>query len=336
MTKSLDQTKSRSRKNTAIKREKGKKTEKQLIYNEEDEILYTLSAGEAETIAKENSDDADALKGLAVSFLQQSKMSGSPKDFHNLSVNYSRKDDYINACRILERGLELYPNDVDLLADFLRSGINCDMYPKLENVYRRLQNISKMRWTWRGFSFSIDYLLFCAGNICDDNGLTEIKYKALELVKEYERYYPDSEDIFICKYDIYMFFNQIENAEKSLKEAMQKSKVHDRCALRYADIMFDKGEYEKAYEAIKMCLRSAAKSQNTVNLSYVYMLSGLCKISIYYDELREHKDIIRDIYRDFRIARDDLDNPSYDVIMEKQIRILEIKSGVYYDDIIED
>ena len=162
------------------------------------DIYYLFSAGEAESIAKDNYNDSFALKQLAENFLNQSQITGSPNEFHNLSVNYSRKDDYINSCRILEKALEIYPNHTDLLADYLNSGINCPRTVKLDAVYNRLQKIPKMRWTWRSFSFSIDFMLYLATNLNNVDELNEIKRNALTLAEEYQNYFPDLEDVFIC------------------------------------------------------------------------------------------------------------------------------------------
>lgn len=300
------------------------------------DIYYLFSAGEAESIAKDNYNDSFALKQLAENFLNQSQITGSPNEFHNLSVNYSRKDDYINSCRILEKALEIYPNHTDLLADYLNSGINCPRTVKLDAVYNRLQKIPKMRWTWRSFSFSIDFMLYLATNLNNVDELNEIKRNALTLAEEYQNYFPDLEDVFICKYSIYLFFNDQKMAEKSLDEAVKKIKVCDRCALRYADILFEKGEFRKAYEMILQCIKVSTQNQKSTDLSYAYMLLGLCKILIFYDQLDSNTDIVKSIYKDFRIARESSGSANYDIVMEKQIRILEIKSGIFYDDVIDE
>ena len=66
----------------------------------------TKSAGEVENIVKEAFFNDDEESGYAAvnQFIYSKDVTGSPDEFHNLSVNFSRKDDYETACKILEKG----------------------------------------------------------------------------------------------------------------------------------------------------------------------------------------------------------------------------------------
>lgn len=101
-----------------------------------------MSVGEAETKAKQflDEDNDDALFELASKLLEQSEVYGAESDFHNFSLNYSRKDAYALACDILETGLRQHPKSVDLLADYLQVGINDQRY---ENVISIINNYLK-------------------------------------------------------------------------------------------------------------------------------------------------------------------------------------------------
>ena len=52
-----------------------------------------------------------------------------------------------------------------MLADYLQNGLNCDRGKLCEEYFDRLMKIPMMRWTWRGFSFGIDYMKSLADNI---------------------------------------------------------------------------------------------------------------------------------------------------------------------------
>lgn len=297
--------------------------------------IQIFSAGEADELIKEYYGNMEEMKQIAIEFLNQKKITGSPDEFHNLSISFSRNDDYYNACKILRKGLDLYPYEVNLLADFLCSCINCGLVDEGKKYFHRLSEIPKIRWTWRAFSFSIDFLLFFVNEINEEHILRKERDRIWELSEEYLKFFENLEDVYICKYEIHHSFNENNKAEACLEKAINKLKVCDRCALRYADIMFDRGDYVKANEAIQKCLSSSARTQQTINLSYAYMLSGLCKISIHYNELASNKEIVKGIYKDFQIAREYSSALNYEIIMERQIRILEIKSGVYYSEVID-
>ena len=171
-----------------------------------------ISIGEAEKLAKEYAyeENEEALYELVQEILSQEKVIGSIDDFHNFAVNFSRKDDYETACNILDKGLDQFPKAVDLLADYLQNGVNCNRFKQCEECFDMLLKIPMMRWTWRGFSFSIDYMQSLADNIEEEDELIEWKQKMLDMADNYYKFYAYSEDTFLAKADIFQYFNDRE------------------------------------------------------------------------------------------------------------------------------
>ena len=95
----------------------------------------------------------DALFALVERVCQQEKQVGGPDDFHNLAVTLGRSGYDELACDILEKGLTLFPYDVDLLADYLIYGIDCERMDACEEYYQTLWKVPQSEWTWRGFAF---------------------------------------------------------------------------------------------------------------------------------------------------------------------------------------
>lgn len=294
-----------------------------------------MSVGEAERIAREllDEDNDEELYDLAYRLLDQEKVYGSENDFHNFSLNYSRKDAYDVACDILEKGLEQFPRSVDLLSDYLQVGVSCNRKKECEKYYNQLFEIPKIRWTWRGFSFSIDYMLYLANDL-DEENLISMKKKMLLLADEYHTLFPAEEDSYICKADIYSFFNDSNAVEEILMEAINSVVVCPRCTLKLADILFDKGDYDKSLEVLSKCLYQSIQTQDSVNHAYLYYLSGLCKIvRLLKKNAFQDKDSVLDIYHDFSIAqKSGLQHTAYLRVMRRQIDILETRSGIEYDD----
>lgn len=294
-----------------------------------------LSVGEAEKRAREllDDDNIEELFELAYTLLNQEKVFGAENDYHNFSLNYSRKSAYDIACEILDRGLKQFPRSVDLLADYLQVGINCNRVEQCEDHFNTLLQIPKIRWTWRGFSFAIDYLLYLSNSLNEDE-LADMKERTLSLADEYCRYFPTDEDPFICKADIHDFFNDRKAVKEILTEAINTIYVCPKCALRLADLLFEEGAYENSLSVLSNCLYQSIQTQDSVNHGYLYFLSGLCKTVLL---LREaafgEKDRVLDIYNDFSIAqKTGLRHASYLRVMRRQIDILEIRSGVDYPD----
>ena len=183
---------------------------------EENGKTRMISVGEAEKIARNiiDEDNIDELYQLAFKLLNQKKVYGSENDYHNFSLNYSKKDSYDIACRILQKGLEQFPRSVDLLSDFLQTGVNCNRIEECRMCYNTLLSIPKIRWSWRGFSFSIDYMLYLCCSL-NEVELMEMKKSMISLADEYQSLFPADEDPYICKADIFSFFND-KNAVKSI------------------------------------------------------------------------------------------------------------------------
>ena len=294
-----------------------------------------LSVGEAEKKAREllEDDNIEELFELAYGLLKQENVFGAENDYHNFSLNYSRKSAYDLACEILDRGLKQFPKSVDLLADYLQAGINCSRVDQCEEHFNTLMQIPKTRWTWRGFSFAIDYLLYLSNSL-NESELTAMKERTLSLADEYCRYFPTSEDPYICKSDIYNFYNDHEAVKDILIDAMNTVSVCPKCALRLADLLFDEGAYENSLSVLSKCLYQSIQTPDSVNHGYLYFLSGLCKTVLLLREATfENKDQVLDIYNDFSIAQKaGLQHASYLRVMRRQIDILEIRSGVEYPD----
>ena len=250
----------------------------------------------------------DLLEALAVA----DPLVGEANDFHNFSVSISRLiNDNQKTIAIVEKGLEIYPNNTDLLADAIKYGYSCGKRAECKGWYQTLLTIDKARWTWRAFSFSIDYLLDeWTSNKNADYTIESI----IELAHSYQANIPDNEDAWDCEYQIYAGTNQKDRGLEVLENAIKKFRFCPRCWLRYADIMMDNGDFEKAEPIIKKILRNP-KSRENINISYVHFLDGQCKLyklntsegmpPIHAEdspERRAYEDLVWSIYQSFRKA----------------------------------
>ncbi len=100
------------------------------------------------------------LTDLVQRVVKQEVKSGDADDWHNFAVDIARVDLYDLACDILDCGLEIYPKNIDLLADYLQYGTSCERIEKCKAYYKILSKIPKIRWSWRGYCFSISYLKY--------------------------------------------------------------------------------------------------------------------------------------------------------------------------------
>lgn len=280
---------------------------------EQNPFIGITDVGQAEDILnqfqRDNPDDIDGAEKilsamLEALFMPNVQLTGDADNFHNFAVIIARvTNDNKNTLRIIKEGLKIHDKNTDLLADAITYGLNCGEKDACNVWYRTLLSIDKSRWTWRAFSFTIDYLLeIYTSNESDDFSVDDI----LKLTKEYQMMKPDEEDAWVCEYKIYESTNRINEGIKVLENAMEIFRFCPKCWLRYADIMMDRGDYEKAEPVIKK-MRRNPKTGEAINISYMFYLDGLCKMTKLmdtdeYEEGEIDERAVYRIYKSFQIA----------------------------------
>lgn len=271
----------------------------------------------------------DLLEALRTSDAQ---LTGSPDSFHNFSVSISKiSNDNRDALEIVQDGLKLHPMNTNLLADAIKYGCNCGERDVCASCYQTLQSIDKSRWTWRSFSFSIDYLL----DSYSSGGSEVFQDEILELAKSYQRYLPDEEDAWVSEHEVYERFNMHDKGLNTLEDAIKRFRFCPKCWLRYADIMMDNGDYDAAKPVIKN-LRKHPKSSDFINISYLFFLDGQCKMAKLmeaenYEDGEIEPAAVLKIYKAFQLS---LSSPGLRDATRKQIdeyiTRLEKETAVYY------
>ena len=305
----------------------------------ENVFLGLHDVGQAEDILnryrRENPDDINAIEKMLNDLLDallscQDPLTGGADDFHNFTVSISKiSGDNRSALQIAEQGLKLHRDNTDLLADAILYGRNCGERDDCATWYKKLLTIDQSAWTWRAFSFSIDYLLdeYASKKTTSD----EIQ----KLVSAYQMYKPDEEDAWLSEYDFYNSTNNRSKGLEALNTADAKFRFCPKCWLRLADIKMDDGLYDEAEPFIKKLKRNP-KSGESVNMSYVFLLDGLCRMTKlmntdeYEDGEYDEKELYR-VYKSFNISTS---MPGYrDNIRQQiveQIDRLERETGVDY------
>ena len=253
----------------------------------------------------EDDDARQDLYELMDQFEKQEEQSGDADDYHNFAVDLARRDEYSLACKVLEAGLIRFPKNVDLLADFLQYGVSCNRLDECKKYYKTLIKIPSRRWTWRGFAFLVDYLQFLLDRCDSDKEISAKEAEMLAVVKDFRVHFPYSEESFRTEANVYRILNMPDKEAEILRLALESVRVAPKCALRYADIMFERGMYEEALPAIQRCIRDATQTQTSVNEGYIYYLSALIKIATAQQSSLEFKiseEKVNDIYSDFNIA----------------------------------
>ena len=244
----------------------------------------------------------------------QSVFEGSPDDFHNLSVAFARQEEYLYAYQILQKGLERFPYAVDLLADSLNYGMQCNHYEDCIKNYETLLRVRK-RWNWRAYQFSIEFLKKRM-DMTPDVDIDELK----QLVQDFIHAQPEHEEGYLEKAKLIRDYGSDDETQHETYASVLEYALSDecpvgrtpKCALSLADYYYDNADLSGALRIIDICKKDSVEIQFSVNRNYVYLLSALCRMSMYYDSVHseskkaekgsEQEKQVLMVYEDYHVA----------------------------------
>jgi len=269
--------------------------------------------------------------------LSQSSHPGTADDWHNFAVDIARSDLYDLCCDIIEKGLELFPKNTDLLADYLQYGISCGRIDRCKNYYKILSKIPKVRYTWRAYSFSVNWLQYLWERSDSEKELEKLQKDMQDLVMAFRNNMPEDEESYRCEADIFKLIHNRKEEERVLRLALAELKIAPKCALRLADMLFDRGDYEDALIQIQRGINDANQTQASVNEGYLYYLLGLAKMAVVmrngstFDEVTA-----KAIYENFDMALRMDKRAAYRKTMENKTKVVISKSGIPVDEKYEE
>nr|VFK21418.1 MAG: TPR repeat-containing protein [Candidatus Kentron sp. LFY] len=189
----------------------------------------------------------------------ENKISGSPEDFHSLAAELGNKSLYSLASRMALRGLEHFPQNMDLLSDgilYLSASGNIETADKL---VEKLRGVPKEHWNGRAFVFLGNYLR-----------LTGRFDKAFALYEEFKRQLPHDEHAYARHGQIFQQWGKHDQAIEIFEEGLEKTRKAPTTALLLAQSYIEVGEYSKAITAIERAIEGTASSQPTANISTLF------------------------------------------------------------------
>ncbi|MBQ8298270.1 MAG: hypothetical protein IJX99_00065 [Clostridia bacterium] len=296
------------------------------VFEEEEESNETF---EMETLGK--------LFALVDAVKTKSNYVGDESMYHNLGVTLVSRNLYSLACDVIKHGIDRIPNSVDLLADYIKYAGKCNKYEECQKAYNAIKKISKARWNWRAFSFSIDYLLSLLKLYDEASHEYKSCFDELNvLAEEFVSYLPGKETAYMSKAEVHREFNRTQEEISVLEEALKNIKVAPKCSLRLADLYFEAGEYNKTLELLEQCKIAALEPQHGVRVGYLYLLSALCNIALFYsmkeaEDSNKRKKLELEIYSDAEIVNETLAGTKLQEQFQMVLDIFEHKCSILQD-----
>lgn len=270
---------------------------------------------------------------------------GDADSVHNLAVEYARMGFSNAACMYLEKGLQMrkMEGNIDLLADYIKytDAADDNTLDKAQIYYEKLCRISRKRWNWRAYEFSIDYLLFSLDIDSEKReNDADIYKKIIKHANDYRKHFeehPKRDRAYYTLANVYSSRNEHKKMLNLLTKALQNGRKMPLCAMKLAEYYFKIGDYIKTREYIELCKVMEIDMDQDMKFGYPYLISALCMMVDVFMELgtwkhrsdQEKRDIISLITENYDaaiIAFGDKDPHIKEV--KKQLDVLRTSLGI--------
>lgn len=254
-------------------------------------LLEAVSKNESSTIKE------------IMDYVQNNETIGGTADsFHNAATNLAQAEAYSCAVAFLEVGHKRYSKDTDILADLILYGSKCKRIEDVYSYYVELDNIRRRFWTWRAFAFSCDFLMEYVQYTTTDEQEKAIEAEILNLLNNYKTAFPNDERPYVAESEYYESKHDSERQVAALLEGMNKIVVCCQCALKYADYLFQKGEYEKVIPIAEKAV-NIREDQPSISLGYTYYILAMSReVVVRKNNIQLTEEVVRPVYDAYKIA----------------------------------
>ena len=275
----------------------------------------TVSLVEADSIINSSDEAAQIIYNR----IMQGDITGDADDYHNISVSFSRRQQHKKAADICKKGLELWPDDIDLNADLLTylmdSGDIASANIQADQLEKNCPDRTK--WNWRAFRFLFGYYMEAR-----PKGYLE---KVEKLVEDYKTILPWDEKAYRCAADLYEHKGDINSAISILEEGISNLNA-PQCALRLADIYFEQAKYEDVIRVSTLGIAYAAEPQPGIRTAYLLFLRALSKDARYLKNGALSVEEGNRIIKEYELAMKYVSAREKEIIKQR-IDILQVYSG---------
>lgn len=205
---------------------------------------------------------------------------GTADAYHNLASEFARKRLYKQAELVSTFGTMKYPFNVDLLADVVKFGSNTQDWDSCDDAYRELRSIDYSKWTWRTFTFVIDYLLVKLE--LPDTDSKAVNRDLKELIAQYKKL--NDERAWVAESELLEKMGKQKEMIAVLKNGIATVNVAPQCCLKLTDVLLENGEYDDVIKFAAIGLRGTAQEQPSASIGYFTYVSALAKDALIHKE----------------------------------------------------
>lgn len=229
----------------------------------------------------------DEARNVCVKAVDNPKISGDIDDFHLLSLEFYRVDDYQTAFEAAKRGVEVHTNSPMLTAAALLYSYSTGQKAEADKYYKKLIAFPKAIWNWRCFAYAIDYLMSFLSDGDDGAAMLTQVDEAILLAEAYQKHFPYDEKAYDKEYSArclkYNFYIQSDDnkaeAEKNAldfvyEKSIKSDAVHlPSVAVKHVQFLLRNSRYDDAIAACEKLLQCAEVVSGELLSEVLYSLA---------------------------------------------------------------
>lgn len=248
---------------------------------------------------------------------------GDADDFHNIAVDFSRKNMPDVSTSICQHGINIWKDNIDLNADALTYAMDAGKTTKAAAIAEKLEiNCpDRSKWNWRGFKFLLNYYL--------TNRPDGFEKKASVLIQDFKKYLPHEEKAYTSDASRLVYAGKFTDAMNVLEEAVSKLNA-PQCALTLADMYFERARYEDVIRVATLGIAYSAEPQPGIRVPYLIFLRAMAKDALYLKSGRNSQEEAHAIIREYELAKKYVSSQE-ERIVDMRMDILKTYAGIPLD-----
>lgn len=271
------------------------------------------------------------------------EVSGSSDKFFNFAMAYDNVGDCVTELAICRRALEIYPNDVDLMARFVDAAAGCGRFDEGLAMIERLERTPKRYWNHHYPFFDVTRFYQAYVSACPPEQIDAIMGKAMEMALAYQKYLPCDERGYNLEAELHLYAGRVTEARRVLQRAIFEdvqgpdgtygSLVAAQCCLTLlVEILGDSTDYDLIIKVAQRGIRNTARTQPAAGVGYFVYRQGLALDAIICDARERdgygNPEKVREALMTYRCAYGLVSNEKYRATIRDRYSILAHKSGI--------
>lgn len=205
------------------------------------------------------------------------------EDYHNEAAGYAKNNDVKTAAKICSKGLEVFPDNINLLADMVKFSADYGDFTTAETYYARLKEHPYKCWTWSAFTYAIHYLL--------SKDVIAIEEECRMLISKFMSVFPYNPDAYEKLYLLETAVGNHDKAFEVLTKTVGEYNNAETCALHLADLLLERGMYSELKDICLYGIAASASPQPSIRTPYLSYLMNLADDHMLWIRAREHDKI---------------------------------------------